>query len=476
MAAPIGNRTRLGAALLFVAALGAAAGQLCLIPGAARAAPACSAPRQQPLTVAAVRGVRTKWLSLTRDRRNSIQPDLAHLPLREWVKDLETAGVNLAEINLEPARKLASQPTLSPGDLDKTIEAIYTPESARSADQRARIAAYQNDIAPHWNYTPEQRDTVLLDFLRRIESLRQKGEIAGTVRFIIHQRLWFRAGFRPRLIERRQRRVEEFADDMAGFIRRLDQACLGHWIAGVRLGEHSNDDMNELLPLIVELARAVNARTGGWLRSHLFVVNGGGWGAEYRGIDHVVGPDGRTFPFLPDIAAEAGGFAFAYKFEQFRPGRFAFGITEHMASAACTAGRQCDPNAVGDWEQYLGNSLGFNELAAYLNANRRQYPAVAHVVFTGDTTDAVTKMVRPGSNGRLADYPALAALRHLFLKAGSVATEGKIFMNGYSTAETMRNYRSEGAIDVGRSLYFVNTSGAARPLPQSERIWQGWPR
>lgn len=450
---------------------------ICVIGAPGVAAAACATPDGPPIAVDKISGIRTKWLSYARDRRNSIQPDFAHLPLKDWVRNLEAVGVNIAEINLEPQRKLARAPRLSPEALKETIDAIYTPESQRSAAQRERVLSFENEIAPHWQYTREERDDVQLDFLRRLEDLRRKGEIAGTLRFIIHQRLWFRAGEQPNLAYQRARHVGEFAQDMATFIQRAEAACLGHWIAGIRLGEHSNRDMNELLPLIVGLARQVNAATGGWLKSHLFVVNGGGFGAAFGGVGNVRQPDGQPFPFFPGISAETGSFAFGYKFEEFLPGHFSEGADWHMAAAMCAPGRRCNPGSAADWEQYLGGALGFNELAAYLQANRQQYPADAHVVFTGDATDAVASMVQPGPDGRLVPRPSLAALSHLFMRAGPVATSGKIFMNGYETPENMRQHYGEAKpLDIGRALYFVSDSGKARPLPEGRRIWADWPR
>ena len=441
------------------------------------AAAGCSAPAAAPLAIDTIRGIRTKWLSYARDRRNSIAPDHAHLPLKEWMKNLERIGINLAEINLEPQRKLAQRPRLAAEALKQTLEAIYTPRRERSPSQSEAVSVFQNEIAPHWQYTRRERDDVQLDFLRRLEALRRKGEIAGTVRFIIHQRLWFRTGMAPNLAYERARHVGEFAQDVATFVHRADEECLSHWLAGIRLGEHSNNDMNELLPLIVGLAQQVNAASGGWLKTRIFVVNGGGFGAEFRGISHVLGADGQAFPFFSRIAAETGGFAFGYKFEQFLPRHFAQGIDWHMAAASCAPMRRCNPASVADWEEYLGNILGFNELASYLEANRARHAADAHVVFTGDPTDAVAAMVQPAPNGGLAERPSLVALRHLFTRAGAVATAGKIFMNAYETPENMRgHYREGGPLDVGRALYFVEDSGKTRLLPQGKRIWTDWPR
>jgi hypothetical protein len=441
------------------------------------AAPAaCNAGPPLP-PIDKIRGIRTKWLSLRPDARNSVQPDLAHLTLGEWMRNLEKIGVNIAEINLEPRRKLL-RAVLSPTALQATIDAIYTPASQRTPAQRERMALYENQIAPHWEYTPQQRDDILLDFLRRLEALRRKGEIAGTVRFIIHQRLWFRQGDRPRLVYMRGQRLREFVDDMTTFIRRADSECLGHWIAGVRLGEHSNTDMSELLPLIVDIARAINAQTGGWLKSHLLTVNGGGWGANYRGIDHVVGPDDAPFPFFADIARETAEFTFGYKFMQFH--KPYAGITGHMAAAFCGPYRYCNISSVADWDEYLGQILGLEELISYLNANHQRYPAYANVVFVGDSSDSIAELVEAEPGDRLVDTSAMVALRHLFVEAGPVAASGKIFMNGYNTAANWRKpieFNGGGrAVDVGRALYFVDQAGKGQLLTQSYRLWKDWPR
>jgi hypothetical protein len=430
----------------------------------------CNASVPSPLTLERTKGIRTKWRSLARDERNTIQPDLAGLQLKEWMVDLEAADVNLAEINLEPANKLATRPMLSDADLNRAVDAIYLPPSERTDSARSLIANLERDIIPGGEYTVMQRNEVQVDFLRRLEALRRQGNITGSVRFIIHQRLWFR----PQGEEKRQIHAEEFVDDMTSFIRLAERNCLGHWIAGVRLGEHSNNDMSQLLPLIVDLAGRINARTGGWLKTHMFVANGGGWGAEYKGIDRVVGQEDRPYPFFARIAAETGSFAFAYKWMQFHD-KIGTGIVEHMLATNCAPAHRCDPNSVADWDVYLGDILGFNALISYVVANQGRYPGSANVVFAGDSSDSVANMVETGNGDRIVDSPPLIALRQLFARLGA-AGRGRIFENGYSAAETMRSRRDDNRVDIGRALYFVDTSGRARLLSESKRIWDNWPK
>ncbi len=441
------------------------------------AATACNAPVSPPLRVSQIKGVRTKWLSFAPDKRNSIEPDLAHLSLRRWMDDLHRVGVNLAEINLEPRRKLARRSALSDRQLHEVEDAISTLRGARTPAQKSLMERFEDSIAPHWEYTVSQRDEILLDFLRHLQALRARGAIAGSPRFIIHQRLWFSPGSSRRKRRNRRVRADEFADDMAGFIRLADAHCLGGWIAGIRLGEHNNNDMNEFLPLVVRLARGVNEGTGGWLKTHLFVADGGGMGAEYRGINHVLGRNGQPYPFFRDIAQETGAFTFGYKFERLL--RSDHGIRGYMMIQHCGPQRFCNVHSVRDWEKYLGKILGFDDLVSFLKANRARYPRDANVVFVGDITDAAVNLVRLGNNGTLEDRAPMTALRHLFIKAGPMATSGKIFMNGFNTDANIRrqNYR-EGklVVDIGRAFYFVGNNGEARFLPQSYRIWKDWPQ
>lgn len=464
------------AAIVRFTALIAGAGPLVLdeTRGAAAPKPACNERPAPLLAFDDVRGVRTKWRSLARDERNTIEPDMAGLPLKAWMANLEAVGINLAEINLDPVNKLATQPSLSDRDLMQGVGAVYTPDAERTDTQRARLYELQRDIIPQKGYTAAQRDQVQLDFLRRLEDLRRRGEITGSVRFLVHQRLWFRPVRNWKTEQKEHEHATEFIDDMASFIRQAESNCLGHWLAGVRLGEHSNNNMNELLPLLVELARGINDRTGGWLKGRLFLANGGGWGAEYNGINQVVGADGRPYQFLALMAAEAGGFAFGYKWMQFHDGLGA-DITSHIADAECAPGRGCDPNSVADWETYLGRILGFNDLVAYIKAHRAQYPRHANVVFLGDSSDAATGLTRVGNDGRMVDGPALIALRRLFAKAGPSGFRGRVFMNGYSTAETMRHLGVGGSVDIGRALYYGDGSSKARLLLESRQIWQRWP-
>ena len=410
--------------------------------------------------------MRTKWRSVARDERNTVAPDLAGMSLGQWMRGLEALGVNLAEINLDPINKLATDPALPDAELQRSAAALYTPLTERRPEEAVAIANIEREIVPNRRYTAAQRNALQLDFLRRLEKLRRAGRIAGSVRFLIHQRLWFRPVCNSKMARQWRSRIGQFAEDIGSFVRLAEADGLGHWLAGIRLGEHSNNDMNQLLPLLVALARRVNGRSNGWLRHRLFLANGGGWGAEYRGFGRVTGADGAPYRFFPQIAAETGGFAFAYKWMQFHD-EIGEDIGAHMAAAGFA------PNSIADWETYLSDVLGFAELIDQIAANRLSFPAHAAVVFAGDASDAATGMVRVGPAGRLEELPPLTALRRLFAKGGA-GFRGRVFMNGYSTAATLRDYRRGDPVDIGRALYFADASGRARMLPWSQRLWETW--
>jgi hypothetical protein len=150
-----------------------------------------------------------------------------------------------------------------------------------------------------------------------------------------------------------------------------------------------------------------------------------------------------------------------------------------MKATQCEPHRYCNPDSVSDWEEYLGKILGFDDLVSFLKANRGRYPRDANVVFVGEIADAAVSLVRLGNNGALEDRASMSALRHLFIKAGPMATSGKIFMNAFNTDANMRlqNYpEGKQVVDIGRAFYFVENNGEARLLPQSYRIWKDWPQ
>lgn len=444
-----------------------------------------------------IRGVRAKWQQSleNRDARYSIQPELDGLSVGAWMKKLEAVGVNLADLNLDPCVKLVSscnprnrsQSPIAADQLTDYLAKTYeTPRPKGKGEKAAQTPPMASEVPSRiaaYAYTPEQRDQVLIDFLRRLETAKSKGEIAGNVRFLIHQRIWFRSD----LMDRRgykERFENAFISDMAGFINAARAQCLDHWIAGIRLGEHSNKRMDEILPIVADLAGGVNAQTGGWLRSHMMLMNGGGWGAVYNGIDSVAGAGG-SFDFFKRISKETGSFAFGYKWMDSDLHPPHSGIRAFMAQSQCDGpdgpGHRCNPDSTADWETYLRVNDGFDELEKLIHAQAHDYPRHANVLFVGDSSDSLQQLVDADGAGGFKDTPQLTALRKMFAEAakGAGGWSGRMFVNAFMDHDQMEP--GDPREDIGRALYFADASpkngqfGSVTLMPRTLAQWRSWP-
>jgi hypothetical protein len=443
-------------------------------------------------------GVRTRWETVTirdrgesedqwlskKDQRASIQPNLGNLHIEAWLKSLVDMGANMSELNIDPERQLSESPSLTSEKIDAYWNAILKPIAERTPVDVKAIEVARESFKRR-QFTPEQRDELLLRFLGAIEQIRQREAWArrgagAKIHFLLHQREWFRSSDSP---AQRAKRINDFVTSMSGFINKARARCLDHWIAGIRLGEHANKEFQQLLPLLVELARGVNAQTSGWLRGRLFLANGGGHGAEYKGILSVHDPNdsSRPYDFWGEIAKETKGFAFGYKWMMFRSPtpRGPSNITEFMESAVCdpVKRRRCDPGSQSDWEKFLGKELGLQELITFVNSGRDG--DYANVIFVGDSSDSI-HLLSDARNGALTLKPALLAIESLFQSAAATPTartrwSGKLFMVYSTNAEGDADPKG----DSGFSLFLASPKGNGdRPVPAVESIqqWKSWPR
>lgn len=420
------------------------------------------------------RGIRTKWrFRAGVDARGSFQPNLFGLSLEQWMQELEKSSVNLAELNLDPREKTAPADQVPSAQMETYIAAIDKPDAKLTNTEATARRQVEDEIVPNYRYTPEFRDRVLLRFLERLEKLRQEGKIKGSVKFILHQRQWFRPGNSPRAEALRERRVKDFTADMSNFINLARKNCVDHWIAGIRLGESYNRNVPQYLGVLLALADDINRATDGWLMKHLFVANGPGMGAQYRGFKNAFAPNGRYADFFARMSKRTGSFAFGYKWMQFE-GNDERHIAKIMDNAQCKAGKDCDVKSEADWTFYLGQRLGFQELKQVINANHKAYPNHANVLFVGDSADAVVLMAAPAKN-KLEPDPELEALYDLWPDAGTPGWSGRLFMNGFADAKTYPNHASESDQDFGAALMYVTKSGKVVPSPWSKKIWSSWP-
>jgi hypothetical protein len=292
---------------------------------------------------------------------------------------------------------------------------------------------------------------------------------------------------------------------MAGLINKAKEVRLDHWLVGIHLVEHGVTNMDDMLPFTIDIATRVNTLTHGWLQQpgHGFLANGGGWGADYRGIDKVkcsadVAPRfscslGSPLPFFQLMAQQTGWFAFGYKFMEFKKVDY-YGQTERNMSglieAYCRRFNACDPHNLRsvDWENFLSddiNGLGFSDLRRFIAAAAGQYSRHANVVFVGDNSDSVATMVDMRKAACTPSEPlcAVQALSHLFIEAATHGGDwnGRLFINGIEDAstETMAHGQSS---DNGRSLNFIDynplsSQGSTEIIKddQTLSLWQSWP-
>ena len=360
-------------------------------------------------------GVRTKWKKWVAGTggatRATIIPGLRGLSVANWVKALEDAGANAATINLEARNNLRSSPT--------------HPTYGMTEEQISK-----------GEYTPDQRNTQLIDFLSAVQAAKDAGQIAGSIKFHVHQRLY------PRHDTLKE---QQFVDDFSDFIEKAKTYNVDHWLAGIRLGENgiSETDLDYTLELSINWATAININTGDWLKTHGMEMSGGYMGAYFNNIDSK--PNSATF--FQEISRETGYFTFCFK--HFIKG----GIRKKMTSAGY------DKNNVDDWLLFLRYDCGFADLVSFIDSYKASYPMHANCIFIGDSGDAMKAITDP-------EY---AALTQMFTEAGA-GFEGIIAVNGYL-------WNKDNSLgDCYKALHIVDPTGDPPVLlPLSYLRWSTWP-
>jgi hypothetical protein len=510
-------------------ALGVATAIIALLPGTASpsqpvpvSAPGLSCPRVAS-SPDQFRGVMTRWEINPSARlggdtrlgsnevRYSVTPYLSGKPLRDWVNLLESTGVNLGILNLDPSIKLGGD-VVPADEWADYLDFLY--RRYPDAHQRSVINAVRQKIV-NYEYTPEERDQAQLEFLRRLERLKNAGEICGHIRFSVDQRLWFIFAVdlmtgKPIYATPAQilQKEEQFAQDLADFINQARAAGLDHWLIGIRLVEPALADMRQLLPIVLDLAIRVNAATDGWLQrpEHGFIASLGGWGADAAGINSVPCPEagggtyqftcrpGEPLPFFELMKPQTGWFAFSYKFEEFNHGVNYYDQRElsidGVMRAYCATFNVCDADSLttDDWVHFLSDpvrGLGFSDLADFIGRNAARHPRHANVIFAGDAWDALQAMTSlpQAVCANPADLCALRAVSRLFTDAAGRSPgrwSGHIFLDG--TDDRSTTGVAAGRSDDGRSMYSVRYDpitfrGSRRTFVNQRalKFWRSWP-
>jgi hypothetical protein len=493
--------------------------------------------------------------------RYSISPDLSGESLSTWIQELEAQGVNLGTLNLDPAGKLQDASAVDAADWNRFLGLMADGTAAASQANLDFVTSIRRQISSY-HYTAQERDEAQLNFLQRLEGLYQQGKIDDQMQFIVDQRLWFAsvslaepndscktacedggakgcqdephvtADLPP---SQRAQLESQFALDVSGFINQAQARGLDHWLAGVRLEEHANTDMGNVLPIFVDLATLINAQTNGWLGAHTMIGAGGGWGSHFTGVDAVKCPadvGGGSYQFSCDpaddfdffglISQQTGAFAFGYKFFEYthpivypQPpfnGIAVAGMNKAIAKY-CTLEHICEPKSLtaDDWETFLEDDqggLGLSDLARLVNANAVQYPNHANVVFIGDSQDGIFDLVSLSTNvpcdganqpacteapaatcAKASDSCALEGLSQAFLKGaqGGGGWSGKIYLDGHDSTSNFSsrilNLVQNGVSDMGRFMYqvdydaitFTPASPPSTLQPLTTQYWSSWP-
>ena len=363
-------------------------------------------------------GPRTKWVLYEEGTdgatRASIAPTMRGLSMDVWYGSLEALGANAATFNLE-AR----------GNLLPSGEPIHADPFALTEEQ-----------VHDYEFTPEQRNEVLLAWLNEIQTAYEAGLISGNIKFHIHQRLY------P---NKNATKEDQFVTDFSDFINAAKVANLDHWIAGIRLGENgvAVNSINYILTLAKQWAVQINENTDDWLKTHGLEMSGSKLGLYFDNIHNR--PNSPTF--FEEISQQTGYFAFCYK--HFNGGGFASLFEE----------KGYDLEDTNDWETFIYNDAGFLDLLTFINTFKEQYPMHANVIFIGDSSDTMRKLTS-------ARYTTLTKI----FSAAGVGFSGIIGMSGYT-------WGFENDIgDIYNSMHIVNPTGSTPQIqPLSKKRWEYWP-
>jgi len=266
----------------------------------------------------------------------------------------------------------------------------------------------------------------------------------------VWQRQWFNA----------DGKVAAFADDMADLIHLLrDRGLAGH-LAGIASIESHLEGSCQTKATALAVARAINARTGGWLRSRSLFFPGAGMGAYFKNIDADYGcPSGLDF--LDQIEEEVGTFSFIYKEMAFPYQGCADG--EWQDSVGSSSGLTADERRA--WLE--DGCLGVGDLYKLLDAGAADHPTVAHLTFWGDSGDGI----------HLIPTATLEALHAMFVAGRPDSWRHHFFDLPYVDAGACpdSNECAKSILTVQGGLAEPNRSPSKVPTPLSVfDDWAGW--
>ena len=222
----------------------------------------------------------------------------------------------------------------------------------------------------------------------------------------------------------------DFVRDMARVIERAQDAGVSEPLEGIAPIETNLPGSERVREFALQLAKDINARTNGWLRTHTLLFPGGGMGSWFRNIGGSEPDFAEGTQFLNSIAAEVKYFSFIYKWMQSHDGNVCKNLEPYYHG---TSRAENPEDGTYLWKEeihhtrtfdeqrsYIEGVLGFGDLAAFIRDVRARdaaYADVANVVFWGDSGDGLLQMNRTNvqlMHSLLVDQDGLGQPGHFF--------------------------------------------------------------
>jgi hypothetical protein len=456
-----------------------------------------------------------------------IQPALYNMSMYSFYKRLIDDGVNTAEIRID-TRDLYGR-MLKDGDeqisRSEWLKYIWSLFAVNKNDtQTARIEAIRELIVGN-QFTRTQQTMAIIEYLKHFnksglpEVVYNNQLVSKNFKFMLAELAWFGnpsgAAFNRSKLDLL---IEEYSTKMSFIINAAQHECVDHLLAGVFYFEPATTNIRELLYVQTQMAAKINLKTHGWLkRQGALLFSGGGWGADYVGLQNLIN-NGSDKDFFKTMQSHTGSYAIAYKAMQFNTKGYLNGdmvqkicAAENLSEQICT----CAPADVGcrsklkstlpvnhftndpvKWKKYY-ELIGFSELKNFINTNRALYPRHANVVYVGDSADALmdfTQDANPVNDPVMG--ASITALADLFKAAGleynnpnsplriSDSWKGKSFMRAYHSIEPATDKKPSR---IGLSFNHIEGYSFSLEVPFSGTVtvekndsaydaWNKWPR
>jgi hypothetical protein len=263
-----------------------------------------------------------------------------------------------------------------------------------------------------------------VDFLHAVR-LAKEADPTYNPKVFLWQRKWFQrdGNFSTAAGEYTDNQVEEFAQYMADTInlaktsRCTSGVCDDNVLAGIAVIETNLEGPWQTLWAAKALAQRINAKTGGWLKTHSFFFPGAGLGAHFADIDS----QSLSAGFFGAMAAEVKFFAFIFKGMVVdkrvtcpAPSGYQHPLCDLQDRfAACRSGfrnvggHDCGTVAgMRDWLADDTSGPGLDDLKRFITSDREStnpHTWVANVISWGDFGDGLNRLT-PGMVSAIHRY------------------------------------------------------------------------